>query len=45
MTPEDKYNIPEHIWVDRETKVCDKKKAGARRATYYKEYELYVIDH
>lgn len=44
MTPEDPNNPPEVIWVDHNMKPC-KKSSTARRATYNKEYEVYVIDH
>lgn len=47
MIPRDKAerdNPPETIYVDSDGKRCEKK-TGARRATYNKEYEVYVIDH
>jgi hypothetical protein len=40
----EKMDQPEQvIWVDRDMKRC-KPFGNARRATYVKEYELYVID-
>lgn len=38
-------SVPDVIYVDRDMKRCGKNFQGARRATYNKEYELYVIDH
>lgn len=45
MNDNSNESVPEVIWVDRDMKRCGKSLAGARRATYKKEYELYVIDH
>lgn len=35
---------PDVIYVDHQMKRC-KKTSTSRRATYNKEYDLYVVDH